>query len=98
MRRYSITPHMTPARLRFLRELERLGVGEPYNRGTTRNHCLKLGWIEGAYEVDGRVITDGELRQVRPPGTDRWTGVRFAGVTLTDEGRAMLRSHGESTR
>lgn len=89
----AIHDHMTPSRLRFLTELERLGIGEPYVRGTTRHHLLKLGWIEGVYLLpDGREVPVSEFDKMFPPGTDRYRGVKFRGVTLTARGREWLRA------
>ena len=87
-----IHDHITPARLHYLRELYQMVQGEPYVRGPTRNHLLKLGWIQGVYEMpDGSKICEQEFDRVRPRGTmDRWDGVKFFGVTLTERGRQRL--------
>lgn len=89
-----INPRLTPNREAFLRELARIGVGEPKIKGA-RHHLLKLGWIEGVYELpDGRKMTSAQFNAAFPHGTDRWCGVKFGGVTLTDEGYRQLKRTG----
>lgn len=90
-----VYPRMTPSRLRFLTELEQMGVGEPYVRGAARNHLLRLKWIQGAYQMpDGRRITEVEFDLISPKGTEgRYDGVIFCGVTLTNEGLRVLSEH-----
>lgn len=86
-------PHMTPTRLRFLQELERMGIGEPKVASGARHACLKLKWVQGAYTLpDGRTLTAAQFDAEHPPGTDRWQSITFAGVTLTDAGREKLRA------
>lgn len=92
----TIQERMTPNRLAFLRELERIGIGEPNIRGGSPRHaCLRLGWVEGVYKFsDGTLLKHSEFNVARPPGSlNRWDGLEgLAGVTLTSDGVAALRA------
>ena len=90
--KYRYRPNLTRHREAFLRELLSLGIGEPTTKGPVRHACLKLGWAEGAYRLPtGEIITHSEFYARFPPSPDRWTGVDFIGVTITEAGRAALR-------
>ncbi len=85
-----IRERLTPSRERFLRELIAMGTSEPYVRGTTRHHLLKLGWIDGVYELNGRQIIASKFNEEFAGVPDRWKDVKFVGVTITEAGRAVL--------
>jgi len=96
-----ISPRLTPQREAYLQKLAEIGIGEPPIRGPTRHHLLKLGWIEGVYELaDGRKMTAAQFQASFPPETteDRWKGVKFGGVTLTDEGYRQIKQTPGSVR
>lgn len=87
----NIYPRVTPDRLRYMRELTTMGVGEPYVRGTTRNHLLRLGWIEGVIELpDGRRMPWSAINEQFPPGSNERLNGRFVGVTMTFDGQKEL--------
>lgn len=94
-RRYK--PVMTGAKLAFLGELERIGVGEPCGRGAARHAMLCLGWIDTAWELaDGRRMTRRVFEALYPgaPGATTWSlwrDCRLLGVCTTFEGRMVLR-------
>lgn len=77
-----------------MRDLAAMGVGEPYVRGTARNHLLRLGWIEGVLKLaDGRQMSTSEIDATYGKGSEEWRGARFVGVTLTNAGRLELAKH-----
>lgn len=88
--RHNILPRLTPSREKFLRELIEMGVGEPPVKGTARNHLLKLGWIDGVYELRGRQVVARRFNEEFADVPDRWQNVKFVGVTITDAGREAL--------
>lgn len=68
--------------------------GEPKARHG-RHSCLKFGWCDGAYQLpDGRVLSREQFDAERPPSTaNRYDGVTFAGVMITDAGREAIKNY-----
>lgn len=81
---------LTKKRKEFLLELTRMDHGEPSVR-SARHACLKLGWCQGVYKLtDGTVVDEREFDRRFPRGTERWNGVKFAGLRITELGRDEL--------
>lgn len=78
--------HLTPARLTYLRAVEAAGVYDK-RHGVVANHCIRLGWVDGVLRMPDGSLLPYEQRE---PGSS-WEGVTWAGQTLTEEGREMLR-------
>lgn len=93
---YTLQERITPTRLAYLRTMEKVGTGEAdAPRGGARSASLKFGWVQGVYRMpDGRMLTATEFETEVPLSRpNRWDGVKFAGLRLTDKGREVLRAN-----
>lgn len=89
---YEIQPRMTPGRRAFLEAVAR-DQHAPWSRSAATNHCLKLGWVDQLWDVDGVIMTRSQVyerQKINAAFWDAFLAAQHFGFVLTDAGRAAL--------
>lgn len=89
---YTIHPIMSPGKLARLIELE--ANSRAPRRNNAGCYCMRLGWVEWLYEIDGAEITKSEMdrKYTHDEMAELWTrdAIKNVGEVLTDAGRVAL--------